>query len=291
MLFRSRLARHGFTPNRPLSELHGAAIVGLATGREFEAMFTHAQTQHAFSVRFACCMRPGPVIPNGGGMGSVRAHAQEHAPFRPLWIVVDASWPSREPSSHRDSPTAYTGVQQGIARRCVWCRETHLDYWEELEAQSGKTGRQMEFHFVGKTVRLTVSHWDSRSRATETEGSGGGLYAINVEVEDVDEGPADDGSFQLVQAEVLPNGTLGQETASKRSSRSSSRPNSVRSLLAAVHRQVLGKGVLCPVENNEFTMLTLRYKGKVNINEVLYHGCCERFEIVRSVMRNLFCFR
>ena len=68
--------------------MHGAAIVGLATGKEFEAIFTHAQTQHAFSVRFACCMRPGPVIPNGGGTGSVRAHAQEHAPFRPLLSVA-----------------------------------------------------------------------------------------------------------------------------------------------------------------------------------------------------------
>ncbi|TBU54931.1 heterokaryon incompatibility protein-domain-containing protein [Dichomitus squalens] len=239
----ARLARVGFTPNRPLSDTSAlnAGMVSMTTEGEFEAIFTHAQTQHAFSVRFACCMRPGPVLPNGGnGSLSVRAHA--HAPFRPLWIVVDASWPSRHPSSHRDSPTAYTGVQQGIARRCVWCRETHLDYWEELEAQSGRTGRQMEFHFIGKTVRLTISHWDSRARATETEGSGGGLYAVHVEVENCEEGPADHGSSQLEQAEVPKNAALSPETASKRSSRSSSRPNSVRSLLAAVHRQVLGKG-------------------------------------------------
>ena len=115
------------------------------------------------------------------------ALAHKHTPFRPLWAVVDASWPPRHPSSHRDSPTAYSGVQQGVARRCVWCRETHIDYWPELEAQAGgRAGRTMEFHFVGRTVRVTISHWDARSRAHEAEGSGGGLYAVNIEVEDAD---------------------------------------------------------------------------------------------------------
>ena len=260
----ARLAARGFAPARPLP----SGTLALTTAAAFEVAFTHGATGHAFTVRFACCMRPGPVVPDGSvdtGSPRVHAHAHKHTPFRPLWAVVDASWPPRHPSSHRDSPTAYSGVQQGVARRCVWCRETHIDYWPELEAQAGgRAGRAMEFHFVGRTVRVTISHWDARSRAHEAEGSGGGLYAVNIEVEDGDaDGDGEEGesvrdtesSVQHgVQQERVPRPVKSLETASRRSS---SRPNSIRSLIAAVHRQVLGssKGTISIVRAEKTAIL------------------------------------
>ena len=185
----ARLAALGFAPDRPLAETHKARL-GLTAGEEFEVLFnhTHGRALGTFRVRFGCCMRPGPVsVPSDGAC--------------PLWITVDASWPLRHPSSHRNSPTAYTGVQQGVVRRCGWCGKTHVDYWEELEAQSGRTGRVMDSHFVGRIVRLMSSHWDARSKAHEAEpGSGGGLYAINIEAEEGEEGSLHrDELLQVVQ--------------------------------------------------------------------------------------------
>ena len=72
---------------------------------------------------------PGPVVPDGSvDTGSPRAlaHRHRHTPFRPLWAMVDASWPARYPSSHRDSPTAYSGVQQGVARLAGEAVEVNL---------------------------------------------------------------------------------------------------------------------------------------------------------------------
>ncbi|RPD68373.1 hypothetical protein L226DRAFT_344865 [Lentinus tigrinus ALCF2SS1-7] len=44
-------------------------------------------------------------------------------------------------------------------------------------------GRQMMFSFVGKTITLTFSQWDVRSRATSSEAPGGGLCAVDIEVD------------------------------------------------------------------------------------------------------------
>ena len=109
----------------------------------------------------------------------------------------------------------------------------------------------MEFHFIGKIVRLMISRWDAQSRAHSAEGSGGGLYAVNVEVEEGEEGSLHgDEPLQVVQLEQpeerRPRPTKNAETASRRSS---SRPNSIRSLIAAVHRQLIGgpKGMMIMV--------------------------------------------
>ena len=109
----------------------------------------------------------------------------------------------------------------------------------------------MEFHFVGKTVMLTISHWDAQSRAHSAEGSGGGLYAVNVEVEEGEEGSLyGDEPLQVVQLEQpeerRPRPMKNVETASRRSS---SRPNSIRSPILAVHRQLVGnsKGAMIMV--------------------------------------------
>ena len=59
----------------------------------------------------------------------------------------------------------------------------------------------MDSHFVGRIVRLMSSHWDARSKAHEAEpGSGGGLYAINIEAEEGEEGSLHrDELLQVVQ--------------------------------------------------------------------------------------------
>ncbi|KAI0743049.1 heterokaryon incompatibility protein-domain-containing protein [Daedaleopsis nitida] len=255
----ARLARRGFVPDRALSiHQHGP-------GRQddpFDVMFTNALTQEAFNVRVASCLRPAMSLPNANGHGK-GTHA--HQPFRHLWATVEASWPARDsevrtsPGSESDWAGAGVGAYlDGVvaakearrsldrARRCYWCRETHLDQWEELDAQSGKTGRQTVFAFVGNSVRLTFSHWDARSRATDAEAGGGGLYAVNVVVEEEIGGDRTQrgGGEELKGSRRQQNGVgsrAGTKASNAKAKRSSSRSSVVRSMLAAVHQQVLGK--------------------------------------------------
>ncbi|TFK81910.1 HET-domain-containing protein [Polyporus arcularius HHB13444] len=215
----ARLGRLGFTPDRPLSESQQGGL-SVLPHEALEVMFTHERTKAAFSLRVACCLRPAVSLPNAG-----RDETSPRQPLRHIWATVDASWNKRGSSGE--------AVTSG--RQCYWCREVHLEQWTALDPQLGRTGRQMVFPFAGRTLTLTFSQWDVRSRTTGAEagGGGGGLFAVDIEVE---EQPATE------HAPENPERASRADRFLKGDANPTSRRSSlVRSMLAAVHQQVRGK--------------------------------------------------
>ena len=258
----ARLERVGFEPDRALSIHQHGTVERQNVNDPFEVMFTHARTLEAFSVRVASCLRPTMSLPHAhaNGKGNGNGKGQEHRPFRHMWAAVEASWPAlpvdTETTAEEVGPnlavaerargSSDTDVRVDAARRCYWCRETHLDQWAELDAQAGRTGRQRTFPFVGKSVTLTFSQWDARSRPAEGEAGGGGLYAVDIVVGD-DPGPWGAGGassgLEAGRVEDLESGRKFKangdaKPAAGRAQRRSS--SLVRSMLAAVHQQVRG---------------------------------------------------
>ncbi|RPD68371.1 hypothetical protein L226DRAFT_540722 [Lentinus tigrinus ALCF2SS1-7] len=213
----ARLARLGFTPDQLLSESQKSGLPVLPH-EALEVMFTHGRTKEAFSLRVACCLRPAMSLPSASGDLS-----SPGLPFRHIWATVDASWEKRGPLNPVD-----------LRGHCYWCREVHLDQWAALDPQRGRTGRQMMFSFVGKTITLTFSQWDVRSRATSSEAPGGGLCAVDIEVDSEERSMAHGVPDNAEHASASLKGDVPQTSAPQRSSL-------VRSMLAAVHQQVRGK--------------------------------------------------
>ena len=219
----ARLARLGYTPDQCLSDSQKGGLAVLPDAA-LEVVFTHERTNATFSLRIARCRHEVMLLPNAGEPARI--------PVQPFWPITATVEASREQES--GAGVDYDSI--GLGQRCYWCRATHIDQWTALDPQLGRTGRQRAFVCAGKTVTLTFSQWDVRSRETAAEPAGGGLFAVDIEVEErvFAEGP------EHVSREGLTTAYASGPSPPHRSSL-------VRSMLAAVHQQVRGACDLCSV--------------------------------------------
>ena len=119
--------------------------------------------------RRSACVSPQVMsLPNAGEPARI-----PDQPFRHITATVEAS-------GEQESGAGVDYGGSGLGQRCHWCSAVHLDQWTALDPQLGQTGRQRVFVCAGKTVTLTFSQWDVRSRATAAAPAGGGLFAVDI---------------------------------------------------------------------------------------------------------------